>query len=291
MSRRHIHRSAGPRARRALAGLCLGLACLAGGCDAHEEVIRVPSQREANQVAVALGKDEVIDVRFEQVKDGRSVAYAVLVPRDRLPAAREILDRLGLPRREPAGFDAMLASSGLIPSRSEERARLMHALAGELERTLLTVDRVVDARVHVVIPERDPLASDADPQAAPTATVLIRYLGEGDRQAAQATTDPGADAPIRPEDVKLLVGRTVGAALTAPAPADGKAAPKPAPDVVVVFKSVENPPIAWAQAQPAGGQRPDQRVPAVVLYGGAAAVVTLISLGLFLALKRRPGAA
>ena len=37
----------------------------------------------------------------------------------------------------------MVGSAGLIPTRADERARLMYALAGELETTFETYDRVV----------------------------------------------------------------------------------------------------------------------------------------------------
>ena len=88
----------------------------------------------------------------------------------------QILVKLDLPREERGGLQEMVGSAGLIPTRADERARLMYALSGELEKTIETYDRVVLARVHVVIPDTD-MSLSADPAkgAKPSATVVIKY--------------------------------------------------------------------------------------------------------------------
>jgi type III secretion protein J len=42
----------------------------------------------------------------------------------------------------------------MIASPLQEKARYLHGLSQELERTLMTVDGVIEARVHIVLPER-----------------------------------------------------------------------------------------------------------------------------------------
>ena len=53
----------------------------------------------------------------------------------------------------------------------------MDALAQDLARTISMVDGVVDARVHVVLPENDPFARNAMPSSA---AVAIRSRWDAD---------------------------------------------------------------------------------------------------------------
>jgi type III secretion protein J len=53
----------------------------------------------------------------------------------------------------------------------------MDALAQDLARTISMIDGVVDARVHVVIPENDPFARNALPSSA---AVAIRSRWDAD---------------------------------------------------------------------------------------------------------------
>jgi len=67
--------------------------------------------------------------------------------------------------------------TGMISSPSEERIRFMDALAQDLARTISMIDGVVDARVHVVLPENDPFARNAQPSSA---AVAIRSRWDAD---------------------------------------------------------------------------------------------------------------
>lgn len=71
----------------------------------------------------------------------------------------------------------------------------MHAIAGELTRTLEVVDGVTQARVHVVLPEVDLLPS-TQPAAGATAAVLIKHTGDA--------------PPIEEQHVQQLVARALG---------------------------------------------------------------------------------
>ena len=88
--------------------------------------------------------------------------------------AVDLLAALGLPRDKRRGFAETYGQPSLIPTPSEERARYLDATAGEIERTLETVEGVVSARVHLVLEETDPLAVDAKPKSAARAAVLLK---------------------------------------------------------------------------------------------------------------------
>ncbi|MFZ4576231.1 MAG: hypothetical protein ACOYN0_17745, partial [Phycisphaerales bacterium] len=134
----------------------LSVAALLSGCERSNStpVATVDSQVEAMRVAVEL---EEFDAVIREVKAQRSVSYVIDVDAAKLTDARQKLVEAGLPREHREGLAAFSQSSGIIPSELAERARLMKAVAEELEETLEHIDGVVSARVHVVIPPKNPL--------------------------------------------------------------------------------------------------------------------------------------
>jgi type III secretion protein J len=108
--------------------------------------------------------------------------------------AWRILQANGLPRQKVKGLEEVFSSTGMIPTASEEKARLLMALSGELNRTLKSVQGVVDARVQVVLPDNSPLLERSQ-WSPPTASVLIKYRG--------------AQPPLTQDEVKSLVARGI----------------------------------------------------------------------------------
>jgi type III secretion protein J len=129
--------------------------------------------------------------------------------------AWKILQENGLPREKATGLKDVFSGSSLIPTASEEKARLIVGLSGEIRGTLESVNGVVDARVHIVIPENSPLLEKSEWKPA-TASVLVKYQG--------------SQLPLQPDDVKSLV-------------AHGVEGLQPS-NVAVVFKKVEATPTA-----------------------------------------------
>ena len=83
-------------------------------------------------------------------------------------------------RARPDGLESLARRTGIVPSRDAEQARLVRALAGEVETVLREVAGVLAARVLLSLPDPAPLAT-AEP-AAPRAGVVVRYRapdGEG----------------------------------------------------------------------------------------------------------------
>jgi type III secretion protein J len=104
------------------------------------------------------------------------------------------LQENGLPRQKDKGLEDVFANPGMIPTATEEKARLLVGISGEISRTLKSVSGIVDAHVLVVMPENSPLL-DKSEMVPPTASVLIKYRGN--------------ELPLGEEDVKKLVGRAV----------------------------------------------------------------------------------
>lgn len=168
------------------------------GCD-EEALVTLPSEKEANRVLVALETRGIHTARKKEDKsDRRHIQWKIFVSEEQTARARQWLVRLDLPREEAPGFESLFQEKSLIPSKAQERARLMVATAGELSRTFEAFDRVIAARVHLVLPE-ERFGGDCDCSKA-TAAVLIKYVPLEDRQKKQSSpvqghSDDGGELP------------------------------------------------------------------------------------------------
>ena len=145
----------------------------------------------ANRVVAALGRNGVAaDKERDTENEGR---FSVDVGRGDASFALAVMAREELPPRSSPGWADALGKSSLIPSRADERAKLLMLTAGELERTLLGIEEVISARVHLALPERDALVADA--ARPPTASVLLKH--------------GGAAPPLSVQEVQRLVAGAV----------------------------------------------------------------------------------
>jgi type III secretion protein J len=148
----------------------------------------------ANEVVTALERGG-IGASKNRDETGAD-AFVVTVGKSDAVRALDLMRSLGLPRGRRSGFGEVYKQPSLVPTPTEERARYVEALAGEMERTLETVEGVVNARVHLVLPEPDPLALDGKPRVPAQAAVLLK---------ARA----GRPAPILESEVQKLVAGSV----------------------------------------------------------------------------------
>jgi len=126
------------------------------------------SEREANDMLALLLRSGI-----EAEKTVAKTGATISVPPDRVPDAMSVLDAAGLPRSRFTNMGELFQREGLVSSPAEERVRYIYGITQELSRTLTTIDGVLDARVHVVMPENDPISGRQSKPA--TAAVLIRY--------------------------------------------------------------------------------------------------------------------
>ncbi|HEX7662936.1 MAG TPA: hypothetical protein VF407_00420 [Polyangiaceae bacterium] len=155
-------------------------------------------EAQADKVALALDQAGIAAQR--EASEGNDGTFEVTVARADATRALAVLASEELPRPSPPTMLDALGKGQLVPSADAERASYAAGLSGELERSLETVDGVLRARVHLSLPDPDPLR-DAPPAKA-TASVLLSLRA-------------GA-APIQAEDVQKLVA----AAAPSLAPAD-----------------------------------------------------------------------
>jgi type III secretion protein J len=181
------------------------VALLAAACS-DEVLLHRLDEAQANQVMLALG-DAGVEAR--KAKDeGEETAFAVTVRSTDAAQARRILSARDLPRTRIPAFTEVLGTSGLVPTPLEEHARYLHALSGELARTLEALDGVTGARVHLALPIADPLRPDA--RRSPRASVLLRCRPDA-RERVESLSDgirrvvSGAAEDLDPGSVSVLV--------------------------------------------------------------------------------------
>ena len=108
----------------------------------------------------AIVKDlERQGVAYELRNDGGTV----MVPKDRVARLRMSLAGEGLPKGGGVGYEIFDKSDALGTTSFIQNINNLRALEGELARTIRGLDRVVAARVHLVLPERPLFSRDNGP--------------------------------------------------------------------------------------------------------------------------------
>jgi type III secretion protein J len=172
---------------RLLFGALLGLTL---GCNVT--VAAGLEENDANRIALALeGSNVDAQKEADPNVEGK---FKIAVAKDDVPQALAAMRAEELPRPRPAGVLDAMDKGSLVPSQAAEHAQLVAGTAGDLERTLLSIDGVLGARVHLNLPANDPLR-DAPPSKA-TASVLVEHRG--------------ATPPLAPEAVQRLIAGGVG---------------------------------------------------------------------------------
>lgn len=126
------------------------------------------AEREANAMVATLQRNGVPASRVMQ-EDGK---MKVVVDGERFGQAVQILEDAGLPKQTFATMGEVFQQDGLVASPTQERAKMLYALSEELSRTVSEIDGVLSARIHIVLPDNDPLRREASPSSA---SVFIRH--------------------------------------------------------------------------------------------------------------------
>jgi type III secretion protein J len=205
--------------RRAAAALSALAAVVLAGCSG-EEILHGLAEPQANEVVVAL--DEAGIAASKEREEGADAGWTVSVGARDAGRAQRVLAERSLPRARPAGFAEVFSKGSMVPTPTEEHALYLHALGGELARSVEAIDGVVEARVHVGLPQPDPLrpGERAAPRAAvlvkcrPAACGAVRELEPGIRALVAGAAD-GLDAGA----VSVVIAAGTEASPTAAAPA------------------------------------------------------------------------
>jgi flagellar M-ring protein FliF len=138
-------------------------------------------------------------IPYEMRNDGS----VIMVPKDKVTRLRMHLAEGGLPKGGGVGYEIFDKSDALGTTSFVQNINHLRALEGELARTIRSIDRIQDARVHLVLPDR-PLFSREAPE--PSASIVLRVRGALEPQQVRAVRHLVASAVtgLKPQRVSIV---------------------------------------------------------------------------------------
>ncbi len=174
---------AGRRLARGIAPLAL-VAALAG-CS-RAQLFTGLTEREANEMMAVVQSSGLSAIKSSK-DNGKT--WTLEAPQGQFAQEVALLQARGYPHERYESLGDVFKKQGFVSSPTEEHARLTYGMQQELERTLTDIDGVVDARVHIAMPQADPLSDTPKPSSA---SVFIKY-------------DPSVDLSSQVASIKSLV--------------------------------------------------------------------------------------
>ncbi|MEL7696541.1 MULTISPECIES: flagellar basal-body MS-ring/collar protein FliF [Pantoea] len=149
----------------------------------------------SNQGYVALyGSQEKLPMaQVVEVLGAESIAYRInpdngqiLIPEDKLPRARMALAAKGITAVMPDGYELMDKEEMLGSSQFVQNVRYKRSLEGELARSIMALDPVENARVHLGLSESSSFVMTNKPQSSASVMLQLRYGKQLDEQQVAA---------------------------------------------------------------------------------------------------------
>lgn len=149
----------------------------------------------SNQGYVALyGTQENIPVaQVVEVLGAEAIAYRInpdngqiLIPENKLPRARMALAAKGITAVMPEGYELMDKEEMLGSSQFVQNVRYKRSLEGELARSIMALDPVESARVHLGLSESSSFVMTNKPQSSASVMLQLRYGKHLDEQQVAA---------------------------------------------------------------------------------------------------------
>jgi type III secretion protein J len=161
-------------------------------------------ESDANHAVALLARGGVgADKERDPEHEGH---YRVSVSKGEASTAIGFLADENLPPKASPGVLEALGQGGVVPSRLAEHARWTAGVAGDLERSLRSLEGVLSARVHLAVPARDGLDLEETAEK-PSASVLVQHRGAtppvaaGEVQRLVAGAVPG----LSPDRVNVVL--------------------------------------------------------------------------------------
>jgi type III secretion protein J len=152
--------------------LCLSAVLVfLGGC--KDVVYSKMTEIDANETLYTLLQGG-IDAEKRPDPDG---GFSIWTDKDDMAAAIGLLKANAQPEQKHPSLGELFGRNQLISTPAEERIRFVYGTEQALAQTLSKIDGVLVARVHIVLPINDPLATDIKPSSA---SVFIKHRANQD---------------------------------------------------------------------------------------------------------------
>jgi flagellar M-ring protein FliF len=157
--------------------------------------------REASQITDMLEKAHI---QHEAQGDGSRL----MVPAADIPRARLLLAKEGLPTGGSIGYEIFDRGDGLTASQFQQSINQTRAMEGELARSIRMIMGVKAARVHLVLPKREPFARDRQ-EAQASVVLVMAGAAHMDREGVQSVLNLVAAAVpgLRPQNIGIIDSR------------------------------------------------------------------------------------
>ncbi|MBW8911263.1 MAG: type III secretion inner membrane ring lipoprotein SctJ, partial [Sphingomonas sp.] len=144
--------------KRLRPALTIGLALLLVACG-RAELYGKLTESQANEMIAVL---QSAGITASKENDGDK-GWTLSTGQGDFARAVAVLHAQGLPHEEFATLGTVFKKEGFVSSPTEERARLIYGLSQELSHTISEIDGVLEARVHLALPQDQPLADAPKP--------------------------------------------------------------------------------------------------------------------------------
>jgi flagellar M-ring protein FliF len=138
-------------------------------------------------------------IAYETRADGQTI----LTPKADLARLRMDFAGKGVPAGGGIGYEIFDKGDAFSSTSFVQNINHLRALEGELARTIRSIGRVQNARVHLVIPERRLFQRDREP---PRASIVLRLRGELEAGQVRAIRHLAASAVegLRPDRISIV---------------------------------------------------------------------------------------
>lgn len=179
----------------------LAVLALRGGSERYALLYADLDLREAGQVIEHLARQKIPHQIGAQ-------GTQVLVPADLVARARVLLARDGLPSSGSIGYEIFDRNDGITTTQFQQKIAETRAMEGEIARTIRSLTGVRGARVHLVLPRREPFARERQ-DAQASVMLTMAGVARADRETVQAILNlVGAAVPgLRPQNIAIVDAR------------------------------------------------------------------------------------
>ena len=174
--------------KRPFQGALLGLCLLLAACGSAELYTKL-TEPQVNEMIAVLQSSGIEAGKESSGETGWTLTTA----KGDFGRAVEVLRAQGYPREEFASQCSVFKKEGFVSSQTEEQARLNCAKSQELAQSISSIDGVLQARVHLALPEVKPMSNEV--QLA-SASVFVKYR-------------PGSNIDAQIGKIKALVTNSI----------------------------------------------------------------------------------